>query len=222
MFHKVINTIKSHISKDLMFFILISIVMMLGYLWFINSSYATSLNEYADDNFVLFCSVLIFIKFFGIVYPPISGGYFTLAAIPIIGWEYALICDLTGSILGGSVDYYIGRKYGIKIVKKFFGEKIADKIGLIKIKNGKEIEGLIVSRILAGATVVEAIHYAAGLFKIDFAKYTIAMLVSHLIIGLPVYWIFGGVLGTTLTLFMVPVLILALIILYKMRGRYLE
>jgi len=205
-----------------MFFLLISLVMLIGYMWFVKSPYASSLNEYADDNFVLFCSVLVFIKFVGIVYPPISGGYFTLAAIPIIGWEYALICDLTGSVLGGSVDYYLGRKYGIKIVKKFFGNAISEKIGLIKIKKGKEIEGLIVLRILAGATIVEAIHYAAGLFRIDFWKYTIAMVISHLIIGVPIYWIFGGVLGTNLTLYLIPVLILALIVLYKMRGRYLE
>src|SRR3990167_8781176 len=194
MFHKIINKVKFKITKDLMFFLLISLLMLTLYMWFMKSQYASSFNEFANANFYLFAGSLIFIKFVGIVYPPISGGYFTLAAIPIIGWEKALICDLTGSLLGGSVDYYIGRKYGIKIVKKFFGDAIAEKVGLIKIKKGKEIEGLIVSRILTGATIVEAIHYAAGLFKINFWKYTVAMVISHLIIGIPVYWIFGGVL----------------------------
>lgn len=205
-----------------MFFIFISGIMLIAYLWFMKSPYAASLNEFASTNFYLFAGILIFIKFIGIVYPPISGGYFTLAAIPIIGWDKALVCDLIGSVLGGSVDYYVGRKYGIKIVKKFFGDAIAEKVGLIKIKKGKEIEGLIVSRILTGATIVEAIHYAAGLFKIDFWKYTTAMVISHLMIGIPTYWIFGGVFGTTITLYLIPVLALALYILYKMRGRYLE
>ena len=205
-----------------MFFIFVSIVMFVIYVWFIKSPYAKSFNEFANTNFYLFAIGLIFIKFIGIVYPPISGGYFTLAAIPVIGWEKALVCDLIGSMLGGSVDYYIGRKYGIKIVKKFFGDLIAEKISLIKIKKGKEIEGLIVSRLLTGATVVEAIHYAAGLFKINFVKYTIAMVISHLIIGIPLYWIFGGVLGTKLTFYVVPILAFALYLLYKMRGRYLE
>lgn len=217
-----INKVKAHVTKDLIIFVLISIVMLGVYLWFLKSPYAVSFGEYANKNFYLFATILIFIKFVGIVYPPISGGYFTLAAIPLIGWERALACDLIGSTLGGSVDYYIGRKYGIRIVKRFFGDSIAEKVGLIKIKKGKEIEGLIVSRILTGATIVEAIHYAAGLFRINFWKYSFAMITSHLIVGVPIYWIFGGVLGTTLTLYMIPVLLLALFGLYKMRGRYLE
>lgn len=222
MFTKIAGKIKLRITKDLIVFISVSLVMLVVYLWFLKSHYSYTLSEYANQNIYLFVTFLVFIKFVGIVYPPISGGYFTLAAIPLIGWEMALICDLVGSTLGGSVDYFIGRKYGIKIVKRFFGDAIAEKIGLIKIKKGKEVEGLIVSRILTGATIVEAIHYAAGLFRIDFWKYSFAMIVSHLLVGVPIYWIFGGVLGNQFTLYFIPVLALALLTLYKMRGRYLE
>jgi len=199
-----------------------TLIFLLAYIWFLKSPYFSIVETYAQANLVSFIIFLVVIKFVGLIYPPIAGGYFILASIPIIGWQWAFFADIIGTTLGGTVNYLLARKYGIKVVKKLGGDLFAGKVEKIKIKKGREIEGLILLRIFIGFTVLEMIHYAAGLLKIDFKKYTIAMLVSHVLVQVPIYYLFGGAISSGSWTYLILFISIGAIFLYKNKGRYFE
>jgi len=195
-------------------------------LYFIkNSAFFDQLIFWTKDNFLLFFTLLVLIKFISIVYPPLTGGLFTMASIAIIGWQFAFLADFIGSTLGGVINYFLGRKYGKRIVLKFMGQTAVDKLDEIKITKGREIEGLIVLRVISGSFVLELIHYVAGILKISFDKYLIAMVISQIITGIPLFYLMGNILDDSNLIVMavsVVILIIGMPLLYKLKDRYLE
>jgi uncharacterized membrane protein YdjX (TVP38/TMEM64 family) len=188
----------------------------------VRSPYYNFVFLWAQDNKVKFFLFLSLFKFISIAIPPLVGGVVTLGAVPLIGWELAFLTDLIGSTLGGSLNYYLGKKYGYKIIHLFIGPNALSKIKRIKIKKGREIEGIVVTKVLLGATLLELIHYVAGMLKIDFAKYLIGITVSHLIIGIPMFYLFSNIMQGTNTLVTVVSIIVAVPLFIKLRGRYFE
>ena len=200
---------------------LLTILAIISYYWFSNTPLFNNLLIWSKENFWLFLFIITLYKFISIIYPPLVGGVVTIAAVPIIGWESAFVADALGSTIGGIFNYHLAKKYGISVIRKMFGESWALKVEKIKIKKGKEIESLAVIRILSGSVVLEAIHYAAGILKIDFKKYLFAMIVTQITLGIPLFYLTsvvtkGNFLWTAIALaIFIP-------ILYKLRGRYFE
>lgn len=129
----------------------------------------------------------------GIVWPPIPGGVLTLASIPVIGWQYAFLADLTGTTIGGSIAYFIGKKYGRKILETLFDEQLIKHIDRIKIHEGKEIEGLVVLRIFIHS-ISEIVSYGAGVLGIEYKKYLISTILA-MIVFIPMFYFFEQILS---------------------------
>ncbi len=190
-----------------------------------NSIFFDQLIFWTRDNFLLFFSILIFIKFISLVYPPLTGGLFTAASITVIGWPLAFLADFIGSTLGGAINYFLGKKFGTRIVLKFGGQTAVEKLSEVKIVKGKEIEGLIVLRVISGGFILELIHYIAGILNIRFDKYIIAMLISQVITGIPLFYLMGNILDNSNLIVSgvsIVILIIGLPLLYKYKNRYLE
>lgn len=210
------------INKESILFVVIGLVVIIAFTIFLKSSYFAGFYAWSQSHFVLFVLLIFLIRVLSIIYPPLTGGVFTLGAIPIIGWENAFLIDFTGTTFGGIFNYYIGRKYGKKFINKIVGEKAIEQIDKIKFKKGREIEGIIVARIFLGLIMLEFIHYAAGLLKIDFWKYLIAIVASHFMLGIPLFYLVSKVIDFKDYWYAIIPLILALPVLYKYRGRYFE
>ena len=158
-----------------------------------------------------------------IVWPPLPGGLITLAAIPFIGWSLAFAVDFTGSVFGSSVTYFMGKKYGQPILNKMFGAEITRKVKNIKVKDNRQTELIIMLRIFTGSLFLEAITYGAGVIGIRYSSFLAGTVISHLIVGLPVYYFASFALINTRSLGASAVmLVVIIIILYKVKGRYLE
>lgn len=148
-----------------------------------------------------------------------------MGAIPIVGWIPAYMSDFIGSILGSSIAFYLGKEYGFKFLSKFFDQNIIENLKKIKVKKKREIEMVIVLRILTGSIFLEAICYGAGLMGIQYKNFLIGSVVSHMVVGIPVYALTENVIENLKTGNLVLSLIslsIILVILYKIRGRYLE
>ncbi len=211
-----------NLSKEFITFILIGVLIIVGYYWFIHSEYFLILNNWAQKNIILFLLFITSLKFLGIVYPPIAGGLITLGSVPIVGWQLAFLADSIGTTTGGIVNYFVAKKYGIQVVKKLVGREAAAKVEKIKIKKGKEIEGIVFARIFFGTTLLEVIHYACGIFKIDFKKYLVGLIISQLVVGIPIFYFFSDVIMEgNIWLAIVP-LVIALPLFYKYRTRYFD
>ena len=201
------------------FFALFSFV---GYAWFANTEYFSYVIEWAQENSSLFLIFLFVFKFIGIVWPPIAGGILTISAIPIIGWQSAYLIDLSGSIAGGTLSYYLGYKYGEKFLKKFFDKNVIDKIKNLKIKKDRELEALLVYRVLFGFTIIEAIYYGAGLLKVGFKNFFVAAVISHLAIGIPTFYFLNNVFSGGSVVVAAVSLMIAIPFFLRFKSRYFE
>lgn len=201
----------------LVFFVSVAI-----YALFVRSVFYKELEVWVRFNRVYFVIFLFTFKFLSILWPPLTGGLATLAAIPFIGWPTAYFADFLGSISGGVVAYMIGKKYGYTILSKLFDDSIVEKIRNIKVIKKREFEALIIYRIIFGWTIVEAIYYGAGVLRMSFRNFIVASVVSHLAMGVPTFYLTSNFLtGTNLVLSIVSIIV-AVPLFLKLRKRHFE
>ena len=205
-------------NKNLILLILFAAISLAAYVWFIRQPVFEDVVVWAQQNFWLYIGILIFIKIVAIVWPPLPGGILTFGSIPVIGWLPSFFAEVLSSMIGSSIAYYLGKKYGYSFLRKIFDERIILKIQRIKISKKKEFEGIFFLRIFTGM-ISEAISYGSGLVGIRFRNFFVATLLVELA-WLPIFYAFSDLFaGRNMILYLPPVVILA-IIFWKMRGRY--
>lgn len=213
---------KFKISPTLIFLGLATIATLFGYSWFLNSPYFSPLYVWAQQYFIVLVLLIISVKVIGIIWPPLPGGLVSMALIPLIGFIPAYLADLTGSLMGSAVGYFIGKKYGKSLIEKIAGEGIAEQASRLKIKEGKEMEAIIVLRVIGAAVLVEAVSFGSGMLKIDFRKFLIATFISHLIVVLPAFYIYSRIYQIQNSQFLAAILLLSIPLLWKLKNRYFE
>ncbi len=193
-----------------------------GVLFFYNSSSFVHFLDWSKQNTVLYFLVLVVLKFVGVVYPPLPGGILTIGSIPILGWKYAYLADITGSFMGAVISFLIARSYGERVVKPFITEAILTKLKETKIKHKKQIEAVVVMRILGGSTIIEAVNYGAGLLNISLKNFILGFLISHPLTGIPLFYFASNIFLGDNTVVSVGIALISLFALYKIKGRYFE
>lgn len=177
----------------------------------------------AETNPLIVISLLVFFKTLGILFPPIPGGLVTLGAVPFIGWQYAFISDLAGSLFGSTIAYYIGKRYGFSIIERIFGEKIGSKIRKIKVRPNRQTELIITLRIFTGSILFEAISYSAGIIGIGYRSFIVGTFISQTLVGMPVFIFINHVALTPQNIAVnILLMLVSLAVIFKFKGRYLE
>jgi uncharacterized membrane protein YdjX (TVP38/TMEM64 family) len=199
-----------------------TLLTLAAYIWFINTPYFDAFAAWSKSNLVLFFTILVVIKTAGIIWPPLPGGILTLGAIPIIGWPLALLADFVGSILGCSVAYYLGKKYGFEFLEKIFNKDVLAQVKAVKIKKHREIEAIFGLRVLTGSVLTEVLSYSCGLLKISYPNFLIGTVASHLVITGPIYFFAGSLFDGKRVLISMVSMGLAILLVTKFKGRYLE
>lgn len=200
----------------------LTVLVIAGYWWFIHSPYYASLLGWSQQHMLLFLFLLLAIKITGIVYPPLPSGLLTLGSIPFLGWPSAYATDFLGSMIGSSIAYYLGRRYGKAFLLKVFDGPTVGRITKMKVKSGKEIEGVFIMRILTGSVIVEAVCYGAGLLKVPYPKFLVGSIAAHLLVGIPSFYLAGSFFLSKNLLVSATTLIVSIALLYKLKGRYFE
>ncbi|MCG2692225.1 VTT domain-containing protein [Microgenomates group bacterium] len=169
-----------------------------------------------------FILLLIITKALSIVYPPLPGIILTIAMIPILGWYKAYLVELLGSLLGVTAAYWLGYKYGIKIIRWIAGEKLLNKIQSIKLKPGNQIEAAFVLRTASGGMLSDALAWGASLIGLHYWPYLLGHLVNHLLVTLPIFLLLGFSIKLHSWLIAVPIMVLSWFLIWKFKGRYFE
>jgi uncharacterized membrane protein YdjX (TVP38/TMEM64 family) len=180
--------IKIH-KKSIIFITLIVVFSLLGYSWLVNQPFTQQIASFAQIHRYWLIIILVLIKVVGLVYPPLLGGIFNLAIIPFLGWQTAYIIDLLGTIIGAGICYVIAFKWGYKLLIKILDEDTVRKIIESKVKNNRQVEFSFVITIMSRFLMTEISYYAAGILKLDFKKFMFGAISSHLIIGIPSYYL---------------------------------
>ena len=202
--------------------IAIFLVSFVGYVYFSKTPQFEHFFRWSQNNLYLFIPIVLLLKIAGVVYPPLPSAIFTIAAIPILGWFPAYLIDLSGSLVAGGIDYYLGKRYGYIILSKLFDSQIVEKMKAIKVRSGREIESVIVMRTLLGGIILEAVYYGAGLLGIRFKNFMIGASNSHIVLGIPTFLIGYSIFQTQNVLISIILGVTAILIIYKVKGRYFE
>ncbi len=117
----------------------------------------------------------ILIVILAIVVAPISMMPLIPLASNLWGVYYAAIFNIIGWTLGSFIVFFISRKYGVPLIKKFVS---LEKINKIEKKISKEevFWGIVVLRMI---TPVDVLSYALSLFtKVKFRTYAFATIIG--------------------------------------------
>ena len=150
--------------------------------WFVNPIYALG-----------FLGIFLFIGIMAIqgLIVPIPSEVVLLATGMIWGWFFGGIMGIIGSMAASLLCFYISRKGGRPLAKKFVGDSglaMADK--LIK-KYG--VKAIIIARFIPFISF-DVISYASGLVDIDVKKYSIGTLIGSIFRAF-FYSVWGALLG---------------------------
>ncbi|NVM16936.1 MAG: TVP38/TMEM64 family protein [Candidatus Lokiarchaeota archaeon] len=152
--------------------------------WFVNPIYALG-----------FLGIFLFIGIMAIqgLIVPIPSEVVLLATGMIWGWFFGGIMGIIGSMAASLLCFYISRRGGRPLAKKFVGDSglaMADRL-----INKYGIKAIIVSRFIPIISF-DVISYASGLVDIDIKKYSIGTLIGSIFRAF-FYSIWGALLGFT-------------------------
>lgn len=165
-------------------------------------------NYFVDDTFIYilvakwfvnpiwdlgFIGIFLFIAIMGIqgLLVPIPSEVVLLATGIIWGWFLGGIMGIIGSMAAATLCFYVSRRGGRPLAKKFIGEKGIDMADDLIHKYG--IKAIIASRLVPFISF-DVISYASGLVDIDFKKYSIGTLIGSIFRAF-FYSVLGVLLG---------------------------
>jgi len=213
--------IKIH-QHSILFISLITILSVLGYGWLVSQPFSQQISWFAQTHKVLLVGMLVIIKILGLVWPPLPGGIFNLTVIPFIGWPLAYLTDLMGTIIGAGICYIIAKKWGYKLLNKIFDEETVAKISAVKVKDNRQAEFSFAMTITSRLIMTEFSYYAAGILKVNFGKFMLGAIGSHLLLGIPSYYL-TNVMFETKSLYLGIIGWIVIIPLwFKIKERYFE
>lgn len=127
-----------------------------------------------------------------------------------------------GSILGSSVAFYLGKKYGFNFINKVFSVDMENKIRGVKVKHKNEIESVFMIKTLGGGLLMEAVSYGAGILNIKYINFLIGSILSHMLFGIPIFFLANQILDSKNAVWTVVFVAISLIVLWRIKGRYFE
>jgi uncharacterized membrane protein YdjX (TVP38/TMEM64 family) len=125
-----------------------------------------------------------------IILPPLPGGLIGLAGIPFFGWQYALLYDCIGTLIGSIVAFLIARKFGPKLLQHFGFAQQVDEWGEGRMSRDLGFKTFLLLRILTDY-IFDIISYAAGLTRITFTNYLFATILGTLPLKFLIFYLGG-------------------------------
>lgn len=162
---------KEKIKAFLGALIIISLFILVSYFAKTNQEFVSSIIGDGFSGILIYLLVVII----AIVVAPISMMPFVPIAANMWGWFNAALIHIVGWSLGSFIVFFISRKYGVPLIRKFVSLK---KINEYEKKISKEevFWGMVVLRMI---TPVDILSYALSLFtKVKFKTYALATIIG--------------------------------------------
>jgi uncharacterized membrane protein YdjX (TVP38/TMEM64 family) len=165
------------------------------------------------DSVGIFGPILfIFIHASTIVFAPLEGSFLMLSAGKIFSdfWMGVFYVSIAG-ILGSSINFWVARIFGQRIIQKLVGIK---GYNLINKTSEKINQNPILLVPLMASTLFDIMGYAAGLSGIKYNKFLIAIIISSCV-NVPIYVALGdNLLDNKEAIWWIVGMVLAIMIFY--------
>lgn len=217
---------KKTISK----IVLIAIILLTVVLYFVIPSFHETMNNFVSKlgslnlesvielirGYGAYAAVIsFFLMILQSILSPIPALLITLSNAAVFGWWKGALLSFWSSMVGAALCFYIARTLGRDVV-----EKITTKTGLAKVDEFFERYGknsILICRLLPFVSF-DIVSYAAGLTPIKFWDFFIATGLGQLPATI-VYSYLGNLAGSTKTIFIAIVSVVALSALVYMIGK---
>lgn len=217
---------KKTISK----IVLIAIIVLTVVLYFVIPSFNATMNNFVSKlgslnlesvielirGYGAYAAVVsFFLMILQSILSPIPALLITLSNAAVFGWWKGALLSFWSSMVGAALCFYIARTLGRDVV-----EKITTKTGLAKVDDFFERYGknsILICRLLPFVSF-DIVSYAAGLTPIKFWDFFIATGLGQLPATI-VYSYLGNLAGSTKTIFISIVCVVALSALVYMIGK---
>lgn len=217
---------KKTISK----IVLIAIIVLTVVLYFVIPSFNATMNNFVSKlgslnlesvielirGYGAYAAVVsFFLMILQSILSPIPALLITLSNAAVFGWWKGALLSFWSSMVGAALCFYIARILGRDVV-----EKITTKTGLAKVDEFFERYGknsILICRLLPFVSF-DIVSYAAGLTPIKFWDFFIATGLGQLPATI-VYSYLGNLAGSTKTIFISIVCVVALSALVYMIGK---
>ena len=217
---------KKTISK----IVLIAIILLTVVLYFVIPSFHRTMNNFVSKlgslnlesvielirSYGAYAAVVsFFLMILQSILSPIPALLITLSNAAIFGWWKGALLSFWSAMAGAALCFYIARTLGRDVV-----EKITTKTGLAKVDEFFERYGknsILICRLLPFVSF-DIVSYAAGLTPIKFWDFFIATGLGQLPATI-VYSYLGNLAGSTKTIFIAIVSVVALSALVYMIGK---
>ena len=128
--------------------------------------------------------VYILLKMIATILPPVSGSPLRVASGALFGLPLGVLLSLIADLIGGSISFWITRRYGRRVLELFVGGGSVETVdGLVRRAGGWR--ALLFVR-LAVPPIYNYVSYAAGLTRLPYWQFAAVTL-------------FGGILPTVFT-----------------------
>lgn len=201
--------------------VLIFLIFPTGVFLAIQTHNLNPLVTFASANTLAVIIFIILIKIIGVIFPPINGQMWSIAFIPILGWQTACCIDLIGNLIGIAFSFYLGKKYGLRIFTKLGGTRIIEKINRIKVKSTHQIESVALLRLMSFG-LSDYIAWSASWLKIKIIPLLIGSALAGLVTNAFLFYLLSQAIRLDNSIVIIILAGLSLFLFWKRKNKYFE
>lgn len=135
-------------------------------------------NELLEKLGIIGPIVFIFLQITQTIYPIIPMGLTNVIGNLVFGTWLGFLCNVTGMLIGSSINFYLGRHFGESVVKAFISDEQYEKY-ISKIGDSKAFERLIIIGFILPVFPDDIFCMISGMSKLTFKRFFILVLLCR-------------------------------------------
>ncbi|NLJ18074.1 VTT domain-containing protein [Globicatella sulfidifaciens] len=135
-------------------------------------------NELLEKLGIIGPIVFIFLQITQTIYPIIPMGLTNVIGNLVFGTWLGFLCNVTGMLIGSSINFYLGRRFGESVVKAFISDEQYEKY-ISKIGDSKAFERLIIIGFILPVFPDDLFCMISGMSKLTFKRFFILVLLCR-------------------------------------------
>lgn len=135
-------------------------------------------NELLEKLGIIGPIVFIFLQITQTIYPIIPMGLTNVIGNLVFGTWLGFLCNVTGMLIGSSINFYLGRRFGESVVKAFISDEQYEKY-ISKIGDSKAFERLIIIGFILPLFPDDIFCMISGMSKLTFKRFFILVLLCR-------------------------------------------
>ncbi|MDJ0717644.1 MAG: VTT domain-containing protein [Prochloraceae cyanobacterium] len=172
-------------------FVLI-VLLVASLIWWINKVGIEQIRANIEQFGIWVPVVLLMLRMVSIVIPALPGTVYSVLAGGLLGFSVGLVVICLADLISCSISFFLSRRYGRKLVQTMVGEKFIDRVDRLSEKHLENNFFLLSGFLMTG--FFDFVCYGAGLTKIEWRKFMLALVISILVSNPPIVALGAGVL----------------------------